>query len=549
MKDSNSKEPGPKAVRKQLRKILESDLFSQGPRQCRFLTYIVEATISGEMEGLNQFSIGIDVFDRDETFDPSIDAIVRVEAGRLRSKLAEYYSELGCKDPILIQFPRGGYRVSAEYRQYDDTADKPSESKQFLSQKVGAMVILALLCIGGLLTTFFILIDRKDNEDPSAHSNEARRSDIPSIAILPFDNMSNDPEQSYFCEGITEDIITDLSIASGLRVIARNSTFVYKGQSVSIKRVGEDLGVSYILEGSVRKAGDQIRINAQLIDVATESHIWAERFDRTLTDIFATQDEVSQLIVNSLEVELSDREEKRLHHIGTRSIEAYDHYLRAREHFYQFSESGVIRAIELLSQAIEFDSNYAEAYAWKSRAILYSFVTGLSGASASTVDQSVALARHAVELDPELPMAYANLGWALRWRRDFVEATSVIAKAIELNPNFAEAYLWDSLIQSSLGNGDEAISSVNKGMILDPHYSVTYILALGRAHFELGQYETALYHYNRGIERNPNFIPNHTHKMLVLEMLGSNEELERSRTELERIAPDYKQGASYKFFR
>ncbi len=556
MEPSTPDQPGPQAVRQQLKRLLENDLFSHAPRQCRFLTHIVEATIGGESERLSQFAIGFQVFDRDETFDPSTDAIVRVEAGRLRSKLSEYYGGPGRDDPILITLPRGGYSVSFEQRGAVQASTSTSGSQPTRANPVVA-VLLVLAIAGGLYTAFDLLPDRQGKEPPDegavATTGQGPRAVIantkPTIAVMPFDNMSSDPDQDYFSDGITEDIITDLSLVSGLRVIARHSTFVYKGRAVTIKTVGNDLGAHYVLEGSVRKDGDQLRITAQLIDVATETHLWAERYDRTLDDIFATQDEVSQSIVQSLGVQLTDLETNRIAHEGTRSIEAHDAYLRARDQFYLFTEEGVNRAIELFSQATALDPGYAEAFAWQSRAVTYTVVAGMDGHSEEPLEQALALARRAIELDEELSMAHANLAWALRWRPDIESAIASASRAIELNPNFAEAYLWQSLILSTAGHGEAARVAVEKGMLLDPHHSVTYVFALGRAHFVLGEVETALYHYDRGIERNPNFLPNHTHKMLTLERLGRTAALEAAKAELVRIAPDYQQSAAYRVYK
>ncbi len=554
---STPNQPGPEAVREQLKRILDSDLFSRGPRLARFLSYIVEATISGNAEQLNQLAIGLDVFDRGRSFDPSTDAIVRVEAGRLRYKLTEYYDNAGTNDPIVISLPRGGYHVSVQHRASTEPVGQPVARG---APRLGVAALLAASTVGFLYAAFALLPDQeKTAPGATTASADVRPGSIgqptaafagrQAIAILPFNNLSNDPEQDYFSDGITEDIITDLSLVSGLNVIARHSTFVYKNQNVSIKDIGDDLGARYVLEGSVRKAGDQLRITAQLIDVATETHIWAERYDRRLDDIFATQDEVSQQIVNSLDVELTDLERNRLRHRGTESLEAHDYYLRARDLFYLFTDEGVNRAIELFSEAIEVDPAYAEAHAWLSRAITYTFVAGIDTRGPAAVEEALALARRSVDLDENLPLAHANLAWALRWQLEIEAATDAVNTAIELNPNFADAYLWQSLILSTAGNGEDALASVEQAMLFDPHYSVTHIFALGRAYLILGRADTALYHFERGIERNPNFIPNHTHRLLALERLGMTEAHEAARTELVRIAPNYQQSPTYRFYR
>ena len=579
-----------KAIREQLSRVLHSAMFAQSGRQCRFLKYVVEATLAGRADRLNQFLIGLEVFDRDESFDPATDSIVRVEAGRLRSKLHEYYSELGQKDPVLIELPKGGYAVRIQTkldkdRSSDATGNIGSEeqslqsihndedSSQTLSDapasawvsvglKITPIVLLSGLVVGAIYLGFFTSTEIESMGDvsstvktPSADypsegvtQSVERGAEKPTIAILPFDNMSNDPEQEYFSDGITEDIITDLSKVSGLFVIARHSTFIYKEKPLNIKEISKELGVRYILEGSVRKAGDRLRITAQLIDARTENHLWAERYDRKLDDIFAIQDDVSRKIVNALEVKLTGMDEKRLGHKGTNNVEAHDFFLRGQEQFYLFTSEGINNSIELFSKAIELDPDYAEAYAWKSRVITYTFIAGLNNSIKETIDPALALARKAIELDELLPMAHANLGWALRWNQKFEEAIVEANKAVELDANFADGYLWQSMILSPAGRGQEALASIEKGIRINPYYSVTYIFALGYANLTLGQYEKALYYFERSINRNPNFIHSYIYKMFVLELLGKNEEAEAAKNELMQIYPDHRFSASYLFY-
>ena len=372
--------------------------------------------------------------------------------------------------------------------------------------------------------------------------------DKPSIAVLPFDNMSADPEQEYFSDGITEDILTDLSKLSGLLVISRHSTFVYKGKSVSTQQVGQDLGVRYVLEGSVRRAGNRIRITAQLVDAITNDHIWADRYDRELEDVFTLQDEVSRKIVDALKLNLTDLEEQRLGHIGTHNIEACDLLLQAREQFTLFTTEGVNNAIELASQVIELDPNYAEAYTTKSRVILFTFITGMSKTAEETLSSAMVLARKAVELDDLLPGAHATLAWSLMWHREIDEAISEIERAVELDPNDADTLMWQSMILSSAGRGKEALESIEKAMRINPHYQVVYIFALGNAYFCLSHYEEANFHYNRGIERNPNFLPNYLLKMGALSSLDKNDELIATRNTILKINPDFRVSPVYVFF-
>lgn len=550
------------AIREQLNRMLSCELFAQASRQCRFLNYIVEATITGQAGQLGQFVVGVDVFDRDASFDPVTDSIVRVEAGRLRSKLTEYYAGVGRDDPIVISLPKGGYGVHIEMNAGNVIADVATSQQISRPFKFTIVLLIVVLAISGIYVGLVMPTSTKTTGELSdaiqtstaGNISECARRDPnhtaekPAIAILAFDNMSADPEQEYFSDGITEDIITDLSIISGLTVIARHSTFAYKGRSISIKEIGENLCAQYVLEGSVRKEGNRLRITAQLIDAPTETHVWAQRYDRYFDDVFAIQGEVSRLIVSALEVALTDREQRRLGHIGTDNTTAHDLYMRARERFYLFTKEDINQSLELFSQAIALDPRYAEAYAWKSRVLVYLFISGVNNSSDETVGPAIALARRAIELDELLPMAHANLGWALRWSQEIEAAIPEIKLAIELDSNFADAYLWQSMIMSSAWRGQEALESIEKGIRVNPNYGVTYILALGRASLVLGQSEKALAQFERGVARNPKFLPNHVYKIFALESLGRIEDAATAGDDLSQIFPDYEFSAAYLFY-
>ncbi len=523
--DSNWTQVEIKVIREQLNRILQSALFVQSDRQSRFLKYIVEATLAGDAERLKQFLIGLEVFDRDESFDPVVDSIVRVEAGRLRSKLREYYIEVGQNDRILIELPKGGYGV--QIQEMTDEIEPANLTDDITN--AGQSPDSVRTHKGTTLTN-------------------ATVAKNPTIVVLPFDNLSTDPEQEYFSDGITEDITTDLSKLSGLFVISRHSAFTYKGKAVKVRDLSADLGVRYVLEGSVRKAGDRLRINAQLIDALTDNHIWSDRYDRDLNDIFTIQDEVSRMIVTALEVKLTIKEEDRLGHKGTNNVEAHDLFLRGQEQFYLFTPEGINNGIELFSKSIDLDPHYAEAYAWKSRATLFPYIAGINSSEEETVKPALTLAIKAVELDDLLPLAHANLAWALKWLQKTDEAIIEAKKAIELNPNYAEGYLWQSMILSSSGRGQEALAAIEKGIRINPHYTVTYILALGLANFTLGLYKKALTHFQRGIERNPNFIPNHIYKTCIYGLLEKKEDAEAAKVALIRVNPDYKNSAAYNFY-
>ncbi len=263
--------------------------------------------------------------------------------------------------------------------------------------------------------------------------------DKPSIAVLPFVNMSDDPKQEYFSDGITEDLITDLSKISGLFVIARNSVFTYKGRPVKVGEVGQELGVQYVLEGSVRKAGDRVRITAQLVDAIKGYHLWAERYDRELGDIFALQDEVAQKIVVALAVTLTEDEQKRLVHRETDNLEAFDHYLRGSEYKKRFMKESNVQARRMFERAIKLDSRFALAYAELALTHVDDWCMGWSE-DPQSLDRALQYAQRAIALDESLPLAHRTLGHVYLWKKQHGEAIAAVERAVALDPNDAEGY-------------------------------------------------------------------------------------------------------------
>ena len=255
----------------------------------------------------------------------------------------------------------------------------------------------------------------------------------PSIAVLPFTNMSGDAEQEYFSDGMTEDLITDLSKISALFVIARNSTFAYKGKSVRVQDIGRDLGVRFVLEGSIRKAGNRVRITAQLIDAGSGGHIWAERFDRELTDIFATQDEVVEKIVAALAVNLTQGEAQRLRRRGTASVEAYETWLRARELLSRSRREAIVQAKAMYRRAIEIDPNFAAPHAGLSLATISEYVSDWAVDPEEALDEAERWARRALELDDQEPVSHMALGHVMIWRRDLEGALALGEREVRID--------------------------------------------------------------------------------------------------------------------
>ena len=361
----------------------------------------------------------------------------------------------------------------------------------------------------------------------------------PSLAVLPFANMSGDAEQEYFSDGMTEDLITDLSKVSGLFVIARNSSFVYKGRSVKVQEIGRDLGVRFVLEGSIRKAGNRVRITAQLIDAGSGGHLWAERFDRDLTDIFATQDEVVEKIVRALAVTLTKGEEQRLHRRGTGNVEAYETWLRARALLTSGIRESIVQSRALYRRAIEIDQSFAAPHAGLALAAITDYVNAWVPDPAQALDEAERWARRAVELNDQEPVTHMALGNVLLWRRDHERALAECRRMIALDPNFAQGYSATGLALMYAGRASEALEPFAMAMRLDPHYPTMVLHFVAQAHFSLGQYEAAAQLLVDRIARNPG---TDSSRMLLASCyghLGRAEEARAAWAELLEVNPEF----------
>jgi adenylate cyclase len=318
--------------------------------------------------------------------------------------------------------------------------------------------------------------------------------DRPSIAVLPFDNLSDNPDEEYFADGLTDDLITDLSKISGLFIIARNSVFAYKDRAVEVPEVARELGVRYVLEGSVRRAGERVRINAQLIDGTTGGHVWAERYDRDYADIFAVQDEVIREIAGALSVQLTESQQTQVTRLPTRSLEAYDYYLRAeQEQHSPEGPSGVLRALGLYEHAIALDHDFADAYAGYASAAAYlwrfSYDTSMAGAVARK--RLYDAAGEALSLSPQLPRAHAVLAEAQSVDGEHEAAIQSARRAIDFGPSDAHAYATLASVLAYAGMPAEAVAAADTALRLNPKPPAATLLTAGLALYLDEQYERA----------------------------------------------------------
>ncbi len=364
--------------------------------------------------------------------------------------------------------------------------------------------------------------------------------DKPSIAVLAFNNMSGDPEQEYFSDGISEDIITDLSKLSELHVIARNSSFTYKGKPIDVKQVGRDLGVHYVLEGSVRKAGNRVRVTGQLIDATSGAHIWADRFDRDLTDIFAVQDELTREIIAALKIKLSEGEKALIVSNGTTNAAAHDFFLRGRELLFanKRDRETFEQSTACFRRAIEFDPNYAAPYAGLGMAYGLDYQNHWSDTSEKSLDEAERLVNVSIAKDDKDAFAHYVAAVVYIWKRDHERSADEADRALSLNPNYALAINARGLAYIYTGEPAEAIPYIEKAIRLDPVQQL-YRHFLGTAYFVAGNYETAAVIFKDRIAMTPSTDLSRSFLASALGHLGRVEEARQIWRELKEINPRY----------
>ncbi len=377
--------------------------------------------------------------------------------------------------------------------------------------------------------------DVNESEMGKKHESPAK----PSIAVLPFLNMSGDVDQEYFSDGITEDIITALSSFRWFFVIARNSSFTYKGKTIEVKQVAEDLGVRYVLEGSVRKVGKKVRITAQLIDAPTGFHVWAERYDRDLEDIFAVQDEITHNIVRSVGPEFLSAEMKRAQRKDVRNLDVWDCIMRASSHHGRYTKKDTTEAQRLLHKAIELDPMSPEAFCLLAFTHLMQVQFGWSESTAKSIKEAEKAAQSAVAIDDRDAWAHTALGLVDLISKRYDDATGRLEKAIDLNPNLANAYGALGQAQALAGEYEAAVTHINKAIRLSPHdpFAPYWFGHLGVAAFADEHYEDARYWGRKTIQQNPMFPGGHRLMAASCGQLGRTQEAANELKELLLLMP------------
>jgi TolB-like protein/Flp pilus assembly protein TadD len=517
------------AVRQELDRIVSSKIFAAAKRSQMFLRFVVERSLADAAP--KEFEIALEVFDRGESYDPEIDATVRVEASRLRSRLREYYDTLGADDPILIDIPKGGYgavfvsrraTTTSKAAMEDPLQSRPTMSDAADSQEASATFVrsdsvsasppsgqaaprirlpstkgsarwrigsvIATTAIAGLLVLIVFWIARRKQQTAGP---------IRSLAVLPLQNLSGNTQEEYFVDGMTDALITELAHTPNLRVVSRTSVMREKGSQKSLRQIASELDVDAVVEGSVVRSGDRIRITAQLIDVLDDRHLWAQSYEEQMTDILTLQDKIVREITFQTQAALAPNRERIPS--GRVNPAAYDAYLRG---LYFLNQRDIDKSVGYLERAVSLDSSYAAAYAGLAEALT---TRGLGGGTAHLEEQSRALAaaRRAIELDPESGEAYAALGLVeINYGKDWDAAGRDLEKGIALSPSNAMAEMQYSIYLDAMARPEDAVSHMRRALQLDPR-SFLMNRHLGVALYFARHYDDALLYLRRALEIEP----------------------------------------------
>ena len=418
---------------------------------------------------------------------------------QIRNKLELQFESLGKHKLKNIPEPLEVYRPVMETSGVGTAQRKSKTTKiRTWTSVAGAIGILALAVVA------WLLMPPDSGTTTATQPSDQDRKDKPSIVVLPFENLGDDSKQKYLADGITEDIITDLSRLSNLLVIASNTSFTYKGRQVTPEEVGGDLNVEFVLKGSIRQLGNTVRLNAQLVNTKTGFNVWAQRYDRKLTEVFTVQDEVTQSIVESLAIKLTNQEKNRLAQKATNNIVAYDLFQEGQRISKIRTRESHEQAREVYRKVIELDPGFSRPYGALAYNLAFSFLRGWTDTPQETLDRSLELAKKAVSLDDSIPQTYWALGYAYLIRKEYDNAEKAVAQAINISPSYADGYALLALISNNTGQPERAIELINKGMRLNPYYTWQYLYNLGRAYYTLGDYDAAIDALERAQDRNEN---------------------------------------------
>ena len=502
-----------------------------------------------------EFRIGINIGDviheEDHIYGSGVNVAARIEGlaepggvcisrnayDHIKNKLKLGYEYIGEQAVKNIKDPVRVYKILMEPEDAGKLiGEKP---KPALKSWVWSSIVVTAIVLTLIGYKLFQKMTAPEFKPASIEKMAFPLPEKPSIAVLPFVNMSGDPEQEYFSDGFTEHIITSLSKVPYIFVIARNSTFAYKGKAAKINQVAEELGVRYVLEGSIQRSDDNLRITVQLIDAITGLHLWAENYDRKLKDIFALQDEIAMKIMAGLQVKIAYESHGRFATIGTTNLKAYEKVLKGSEHFLRRTEGDTLQARILVKEAIALDPEYGFAYVmlgWTHLDDIWFYRSKDRAKSLQTAEQ---LAHKAIDLAGQDPTPYRLLSNVFMLRKQYEKAIVEVQKAVELSPNSASSIFVYGLVLRYAGRFDEAIPLLRKAIRLNPVTPVNWLNNLAWSYALSVQYEKAIPLWNQAIERNPNYLFAYSGLTCTYQLLGNEIKAREAAAEVLRIKPTY----------
>ncbi len=507
------------AVREHLKEVIASPEFAGSKRAGDFLQLIVDHTLAARLDNLRERMIGAEMFGRPIDYDTANDAVVRVKASEVRKKLAQYYSGLGQPPAVRIEIPAGSYVAKFLWEKPEEAAEAesvlaPPEVNPLVPSQDGVpsepqprfrrsfterrsrisdrwLEVSAVVVLLAIVVYFGV---REFSNRPHANS------EVRSIAILPLTNLSGDPQQEYFADGMTDELITDLGQISGLRVISRTSAMTYKGTKKRLPQIARELAVDAVVEGSVLREGNQVRVTAQLIDARADQHIWAKSYVRDLTSVLALQGEVAQAIADQVSIKLTPQEQARLTHARPMNTEAQDLYLRGT-HMLNTGEPR--KAVEYLQQSVNKDPGFARAhaalanaYGWLGEAGWLPYKEAF-GREKTEAGKAIEIDDTLSEADAELASADMDLNW------DWNRAEGELKRALTLNPNFAATHATYAFFLLRTGRATEALMEIKRDLELDPVSGRSFMNA-GFAYYFARRYDEALAYTERASQLEPN---------------------------------------------
>ena len=483
---------------------------------------------------------GVNIAARLESLaDPGGICVSKTAFDQIETKLPLGYEYLGEQSVKNIPKPVGAYRVLMK----PDAAGKVIGENRFLgkfSRKSAMSAIIILIAVAGALVSWNIYLQQSKQIAPASVDKMAfPLPDKPSIAVLPFDYLSGDPQHAFLADSISENIMSNLSKIPRLFVIARNSTFTYKGKPIRVQQVSEELGVRYVLEGSVQKSGDRLRVTAQLIDAIKGNHLWSETYDRDMNDIFQVQDAVTKEITTALNVTLTQGEQARLLARGTDNLEAYMKAMQARENIYRHDMEGNILARQLAQKAIDLDPQYSQAYRLLGVTHMHDVLQGRSKSPKESMGKAIKLVKKAIALDNQNGYTHAVLGFLLILIGQYDKAVAEVELGAALFPNNADVHGWLGMVYRYVGRWEEAVHAYEQAIRLNPIPPNYYLFGIGQAYAWTGRYEEAITACEKAISEAPKSLYARVIAAMVYSMSGRDKEARAQAAEVLRINPKF----------